>query len=148
MIVQLTPDQVAENWEQYEKTISNSLSPTLKGATIMMSNILQGIMTGKMQLWSAVDNNGVQGICLTTVIIDPGTYAANLLIYSLASISRLTPSSLKDGLDYLVAFAVNNNCNGVVAYTQDKTIIDYVNAIGGDTSWTYLTVRGGDENIQ
>lgn len=134
MLVQLTPDQIAEGWSLYEERLSLSV-PNPSGRK--MNLILRSLLDGTSQLWI----HGNEGIVLTTFHVDPITHERNLLIYALVKLEGVSMESWGAGLEDLRVFARNNGCSYIIAYTVQDKVVSLARRLGADSIWRLISVR-------
>ena len=140
MIAQMTPDQISVNWSLISEHLEKSLPPVVKGTEIRMNNILDALMSGRMQMWAVTDeSDNILIVCVTVVMIDPGTFCRNLLIYALVRIKSSTYDAFHNGVEVLRKFAEAQGCRYINAYACEESVVSLARKLGADTNWTYIS---------
>ncbi len=132
MIVQLTPDQIAQHWDVLSTGFMSAIPPTAGRGERLKANLLENCMIGKMQVWATFDESGnVIGAVLTTITSDPGTYVRNLFSYAVFSLG-VSDKEWEDGLAVLSSFAKANGCFALTGLTSHEAIFNRTEELG----WT------------
>lgn len=139
MLVQLSSEQVAEYWDYIKYGIEEALIPTVGLHDERMSHVLEAIMYGKMIVWISADKTTkiIGGIVVTTLRTDELSGTKSLLIYALYSTDS-SVSAWSEGLAQLTAYAKNEKCHKILAYSNVPEIIKYVESIGGSADLRLL----------
>lgn len=141
MLIQLTPDQVADAWESLKLMLDKTLPAMFKDSDKRYLNILKNCMSGTMQIWGFFVSEDLKAVVLTAVNRDPGTYAKFLTIYGLVSNGGLETSDFKSGFVVLREFAKNLGCQFIKTYSQSESMVKLSKRLGADTSWTLINFR-------
>ncbi len=145
MLSQYTPAQISKIWPILQKGIMEALPPVAYGDPNRMNNILQTLLVDEAQCWVAekinVDTSVTRyGFCITTITEDKCSGVRNLLIYVLYGFTAVPKDEWLNGFATLSAFAKAHGCHRVVGYTNVDSVIGFVNALGGNTEYTFLSV--------
>lgn len=141
MLVEMTPEQVSENWGFYRKAIGKSLAPTITNTTQGMSLVLKHIMLGDLKVFM-YDNEGHANFILSTVVReDPITEQRSLLIYSLTAFFQIKPNAWENAFDTLSKEAKRLGCSSVIAYSANEKIVNYMQSKGAKTSFTLIEME-------
>lgn len=142
MLVKLTPDQIASNWEFLKQNIFIN-SPLEVGIEVKsrLNNILQLLLVDELQCWAAVrkveleSKCDILGFALTQVLENNITGSKNLLLYSAVGFNdSFTINMWRSFLLTLVRYAKGQGCNTVFAYTNNQGLIDLAQKLHGDVS--------------
>jgi hypothetical protein len=140
MIVKLLPDQVAKHWKPIRRAIEESLPPVSEGAENRMEKILEALMIGEMQCWISHNSEGrVDNILTTSVTHDKISDTKSLMIFSIFGFDT-DIKSWGEGLTTLVRFARGKGCSRIIGYTKIDSVAKFVERIGGDASYRFVTI--------
>ena len=144
MLTKLLPDQVSKFWDVIRYAIENSLPPIAGESPDKMKKILMSLLTGKSQCWVSYEINEsskvFEAIVITRIFYDDASDTKSLLIYCLYGYEHIKQSSFTSGLKTLVKFAGSRGCERIIAYTSEPGVIKLVNRLGGDTSYTFISI--------
>jgi len=141
MLIQLLPEKVSEYWDNVAPIIEQAL-PLMTAKTIDgMANVLRAILLEHAHLWVYEKDDKSYFMTLTTYLVDPITGQVSLTIYALTSLRTITPEIWTDAYDTLKGFARSNNCDRIIAFTNNKQIIDYINKNGGNATETLIELE-------
>lgn len=130
-LVRLLPKQVGDSWNVLGNYISVSLPPTVQRSEPAMINVLKAIMKEELVCWIFVKDKSIRALITTTVWVDKVSGSKDLLIYSFTTLDKdlgvkdwnVMISSLKD-------FANTKNCGGIIAYTSNVKVADFLRSRG------------------
>ena len=146
MLIQLTPEQFASNWDFLRQCIVTNM-PMQRDHREQDNNVLLALLGGLMQCWVEAkqsSNNGtckteIRAVVVTQVLEDDISAVSNLLIYSLYSLNSAFDISMwQKGILTLVRFAKSRGCDRILAYTGNDGIIKFMQRLGADASQTVL----------
>jgi len=144
MLTKLLPEQISKHWDIIRYAVEQSLPPIVGGSPDRMKKILTSLLCGKAHCWASYIVNGdvrrFEGIVITRIFYDDVSDTRNLLIYCLYGYEGVDQLSWTTGLKALVKFARSKNCKRIIAYTDVPYIIELVNKLGGDTSYTFVSL--------
>lgn len=144
MLTKLLPDQISKFWDIIRYAIEQSLPPTAGEGPGKMKKILTSLLSGKSQCWASYivdgDNRTFEGIVVTRIFYDDVSDTRSLLIYCLYGYEGASQSSWTNGLKTLVKYSKSKNCERIIAYTDLPNIVKLVERLGGDTSYTFLSI--------
>jgi len=147
MLVKLTPEQIAREWEAIKTAVVNSLPPIAAGAEDRTSNILNSLLIGQLHCWVGTnDANRIIAIIITSVVSDSASGIKSLLIYSMYSFANLTDRDWAEGFVTFKHFAKSIGCNRICAYTEVPKIINLFKRVG-EAKYTFVSMGVDDENI-
>lgn len=142
MLMQITPEQIANNWDFLRTCIINN-APLQRDHKEQDNNILLALLSGVMQCWvEAIQHDEdnklrteLRAVVITQVLEDPISNVSNLLIYSLYGFNNAFDiSSWRKGILTLVRFARKMNCSRMLAYTSNESILTFMRKLGADDS--------------
>lgn len=148
MLVQMLKEQIAKNWALIAPAIENSLPPTADSNINRMTLILENLLKGEMQCWliypddiklEDADKQSLLGVMVTTVVVDTGTLAKNLLIYSLYGFKVVDLSVYRDCLSTLRIAAREVGCSKIIAYTNVDGAAQLAKRLGANTDTTFVS---------
>lgn len=144
MLTKLIPEQIASYWDIIKEAVEKSLPPKVVEDQDNMNRILESLLLGNAQCWVSHRYNGnskvLEVILTTQIIYDSMTNTKSLLIYSIYGYGKSPNSSWIDGLKTLVKYAYANNCVQIIAYSNVEKIKKLVSRLGGDASYSFLTL--------
>jgi hypothetical protein len=142
MIIQLLPDQVATLWSYIKFAFEESMPPYVNKEDYDSNKVLASLLSGKAQCWivyEQLDNEKrFESVVITQVLHDRESDHKNLLIYSLYG-DNISEKNWRHGLVALAKWGVERGCKAIVAYTDNKVIINKVLQFGGFTS-TFVSI--------
>lgn len=142
MLIQLTPEQIASNWDFLRQCIVTNM-PMQRDHREQDNNILLALLGGVMQCWVDVKQSSREGkpkteinvVVITQVLEDDISQVSSLLIYSLVGMNSLFDfSTWKKGILTLVKFAKAKGCSRLLAYTGNEGILTFLGRLGADAS--------------
>jgi len=143
MLVRMLPDQVVDNWEFLSYAIEEALPPFADAAGDRMSSILTALLSDKMVCWVSVNSqNTIDNVVTTSITEDDCSGMKNLVIYSVFGVGETTMNrrSWMEAYKTLSDYAKAQGCYRIVAYTAEQSIIELVKRLGGDASYTFISV--------
>lgn len=149
MIVQLLPEQIAQQWPVIRHAMEQALPPIASKREERMNRLLEQLLVGRVQCWVCFrmeDERTVVESILTTTEAEDVTGERALLIYTLYGTTHGTQETWEDGLKKLKAWARAAGYSRITAYTQNPRVLEWVAKLGGDASYTYVmfdTAEGG-----
>lgn len=145
MLIRLMPEQIAANWEFLSDNVveAGPLENVLNDERL--NNILNSLLIGDMQAWaeaSATETGFViHAIVLTQILVNDAAGVKNLLIYSLVSVGDVFDlDTWNRGLLTLAQFARKNDCDNIIAYSDNPRIIRLAERFKGDVSKRVIVV--------
>lgn len=137
MIVQLTCDQVAENWDSIKPCIAEALPPVVDANNeFVTENVLEAILVEKMQCWLSYRevDGGIEivGFATTTILWDECSRTSSLLLYTLFGIKPLVAQDWVEAWSAIQKYAIAKKCTRIVAYSQNDEIIRNAIAVGAE----------------
>jgi hypothetical protein len=141
MLVQMLPEKVSEYWDQIAPIIEKAL-PNITASTVAgMANVLRAVMLERAHLWVYEVDGKSKFVMLTTFMQDPITGQTSLFIYSLTSLRQLVPEDWNNAYQTLSKFAKYHGADRVIAFTNNKQIISYINSNGGRATETLIELE-------
>lgn len=140
MLIRLLPDQVSDNWGFLSPQIEKALPSITSSGIERMNNILISISSEEMDCWTLVIDDGVLAVVTTMIIQDPATRLNNFLIYSLTSLENFERKLWVSSVVTLMKYAKSRKCINMVAYSNVSSVVNFVKQLGGDTSYTFLSI--------
>lgn len=146
MLVQLTSEQISEQWDIIAKSIDASMPPYAYSSQMKINRVLEEMLKGNMQAWMAYDEKKVSGLTAIAIVVtafqfDQFTDSKSLLIYSLYGIDRIPEYMWKEGLATIIKFARANECFRIIGYTDVPRIVEVVNELGGDSAVRFISLE-------
>ena len=140
MLVMITAEQIAANWEFLKTVIVESSGLEKNDSPQRMNNILNSLLCGDLQLWTEASISlegtvSILGVVVTQVLANPLADVKNLLIYSAVSVNNALGDQRLwiGGLKTLAQYARKKNCKQIIAYTQNESLIKLCKRLGGET---------------
>lgn len=145
MIAKLTCDQIAELWPIIKEGLQEDLQlPTLGRHRYRESNILESLLTGAMEAWTAYDKDEenetvlLYMIALTAVYTDGVTKNKSLYVFSVLWYRDPPKENIMELRNALVKYAKGKNCHTVSSITNRPELVELAKGVGVDTSFTLL----------
>lgn len=139
MFSKVTIQEIQDNWDDIKNTILKIEHPVLKQSEHFIDNVFGALIQDKLQIWKFTEDDKVQGLTLTTFIGDPLLDRKKLLIMSIYALEHISKEKWANGFSTLKQYAKKNNCEQIVAYTQNPRVLDISEALGVVNEWAYLT---------
>lgn len=125
MLVQLTVEQITEYWPDISKTFE---------AWIPKTQVLEELMTLRMQCWLVVPGDEIKAVILTRIEYDSLLRVNQLLIYWMYSFGvGLSGLPWREGLAQLFKYAASRECSNVIVWTENPHLADFLIKVGGST---------------
>lgn len=132
-LIQIKPGTVSLEWKLLLPIIEESFNKEL---TTNESNwILRQIMLGTMQAWRIARVNGDEspemlGVITTMIQPEFGLEPRQLFVYSLTAYTGIDSEDAKNIMATIEAFAKENACTQIVAYTTSKSVVKIMDKVG------------------
>ena len=143
MLVQLTPNQIAQAWPGVKEPIRLALVPQMDVTDESLNSILQHLTQGTSQMWLLTDlvdsKTVIYAIGTTCFSTEAMTRTKNLLIYSLYGFQFIPDPLWKDGLATLKAFAKREGCIKLIAFTLVDRVVEVAQSLGAQVNVRQLT---------
>lgn len=145
MLTRLLPDQVSKFWDVVKYGIEEALPPIVGGHPDRMNRILASLLSGKMVCWASYRKEKkvtkFEGLCITQIIYDEASHTRNLLIYVIYGYNKTVEDTWIEGFIALIKYAKLHKCNEIVGYTSIPFLVDKAKELGGDASFTYISLN-------
>jgi hypothetical protein len=145
MIAKLTCDQIAEIWPIIKEGIQVDLQlPTLGRHKYRESNVLESLLAGTMNAWTAYewdeDNESVHlyMIALTSIYTDPVTKNKCMYIFSILWFRDPPKEVMMELRNGLVKYAKEKNCHTLSSMTNRPELVQLAKSMDIDTSFNML----------
>jgi len=141
MLIRLLPEQASNHWDEIKFAIEESLPPIVGMQSDRMSNILRSVLLEEVIVWvSHNSEKKVDGLVLTTFVLDKLSGTKSLLIYCLYGYGTAGMESWQEGVETLRKFAISSGCHRVTGYTDVPSIIRFVESIGGTANYRFISI--------
>lgn len=148
MLTKLLPDQISKMWDLLRYCIEQSMPVNIEMHPNKMDKLLMSALNGKLEVWAAYrkeeDKVVFEGILVTRFVYDDATDSKNMLIYALYGYEKISEDTYLNGLKTIIKYAHANNCYQIIAYTDRENVVELVNQLGGDTSFTMVSFNVKD----
>jgi len=142
MLIRLLPEQAANCWDDLKGAIKEALPPVVGMQSDRMQNILTALLLEELIAWISVDKEKVvDGIVVTSFVVDKCSGTKSLLLYCLYGYGEVARSSWEEGVETLRRFAKHSGCQRVIGYTDVPSLIKWVEKVGGETRYRFLSVE-------
>lgn len=134
MLVRLTPEQCARQWNVIKQAVASALPPiALNEGTLQV--VLEKLMSAEMQCWVSYreekGRNVIDGVLTTCIWVDDYSDTKSLLIYSLLS-SRSVTESWEEGTRALKKYASRHGCKQLIAFVNNPEILPLARRVGAE----------------
>lgn len=144
MLVRLDQEQISRYWGVVGPSIHTSMG---RPNQEVMENILKALYAGKLQCWAYIEGESkLVGVVTTMIMDDDVSLIRKLLIYSMNGFTNVKATQWKDGLEKLIEFAKQNQCNVITAYTINSKVVSLVKKLGGAMEY-FIYIGVPNENI-
>ena len=140
-LIYLSPEQIAENWEEVKVAIEAALPPMTYANVDVLSNILKGILRKDVQCWGIYVKGDLKALATTTITVDLLSGVKNLLIYSIYGYEAIGIQTWLISLEQLRKYARSKGCHRLVAYTKEEKIVRLIEMLKGDISWKFVILE-------
>jgi hypothetical protein len=134
---------VSEQWEDGIKgAIEYALPPLAHyDSPDRMGNILTSLLSGDMECWTVWKGEDICIIATLQVLLDNASGVRSLLIYSIYAYINITINMWGTLVKFLSTLAREQNCNRIVAYTNVERVKEIIRSVGGDTSYSFISLE-------
>jgi len=138
----MLPDQIASQWDILKPAIEASLPSNTVGSEVGMNNLLKSLVSGKMHCWilTDVDESEPYALATTSFLVDP-IGAVSLFVYSLYGYKPIPMDLWIEGFKGLQKWASSKGCSNVLAFTDNKRVMDIVENIGGNVQQVVVSLE-------
>lgn len=141
MLVMLFPEQISSNWDEIRGLIKEATPGPKSGSVERMNNILEDLLVGKKKMWISYNEEEVfDGLVGTEVYLDRINGIRTMEIFAIWG-KGAEEGSWTKGWETLARYAVHDKCKRIVAYTKERSLIERVEALGGDTSFVFCDIE-------
>jgi hypothetical protein len=141
MLIRLLPEQASRNWNDIKFAIEESLPPVVGMQSDRMSNILKAVLTEELIVWvSAEKDKDISGILITAFTFDKPSGTKSLLLYCVYGYGDVNRNAWIEGAETIRKFAIGEKCNRIIGYSDTPSIIKFVESIGGETKYRFLSL--------
>lgn len=146
MLIQLTPEQIASNWD-FLKTCIVTNMPMQRDHKQLDNNVLLALLGGSMQCWVEANQTmqndepktEIRAVVVTQILEDELSETNSLLIYSLVGLNNMFDfTSWRKGLLTLAQFGRLAGCSNILAYTGNESILTFMRRLGANDSQRVL----------
>ena len=142
MFKKLTNKQVRDHWEDLKHAIIADFPTHPKNVNLWLNSILEGILKGDLGYWVGLDENrNIVLACLTSFIQDPCTFEKSLMISSVYGYLQIPEEVWLDGIKSILLYAQDSGCAAVVAYSENKEVIELGQKTNANVATTYIQWR-------
>lgn len=97
-----------------------------------------------MQAWvittdARVNGESILGLIVSRIIDGGVTGVNNLELYTITAFKHIPSELWEDGFKTLEKYARTKNCYRVVAYSDNKRVLDMADRLGWSSEYTFLT---------
>lgn len=140
MIIKLLPEQITSLWDSIRYGIISAIAPIVDPTPDNMQDILCQLLKQDMQCWCVFDKDKkITGYIVTSISIDMNTKFRSLVIYSLFFYERFNHGMWTESINAIEAFAKENKCTRISAYSTNPDIINIADSYGYNKDCIYLT---------
>lgn len=142
MITRLTSEQVSMWWDYIVETIMDAAPEDIQENPLRLNNVLAALLKDAMQCWILTKGKDVYAVWLTDIMVDNGSGAKTLYIYTFKSLRFMTKDLWNEWYSHMKGFAAKNGCKRIAALTHVQRVIDVVTKIlGGEAKYTLVTLE-------
>jgi len=145
MLIKLASHDVTRLWGELKRTAVAAVPPHVSSLEEHTNAVLAAILRGDLDCWILTKGDDpeklAKGVAFVGTVIDSFSMTKNLLIYGIFSYERVSMELWKEGLATLRAEAERKGCNLIIGYTSEPRILEIVNALGGSTNTTLITLE-------
>lgn len=142
LLLRMLPEQVSDKWDIFAPLIEKSLPPTVVNGRRRMANVLRSILMDELVVWVYQNHSGTEVKYVVTTLerVEPVSLTKDLLIYSFTGLGVASPADVQDGFSKLAKYAKSRNCLSMVAYANEKRIIDFLVANGAKADFSFIQI--------
>jgi hypothetical protein len=145
MVNKLLPDQISKFWPIIKYAVEQSLPPIVIDHPDKLNRILAATLSGKLEVWASYKHlkDGTikfNGIVITQILYDEITLLKSLLIYSVYAYEDTSYDTWSEAYNSIGKYAKSQGCVRFVAYVSAPSVLKIVHRLGGDTSFTFISV--------
>jgi len=139
MLLKLLPDQSTKYWDSIKSALLASPPPASEWTSESLNNVLAKLIDGTMQCWISYKRSErgsiVEGIVLTTPIVDLCSNTRNLLIYCIHTYDSAEMRTWTEGAEALLKYARSLGCSYIIGYSMSEDWKALAERFGGKTSY-------------
>ena len=145
MLVKLTADQIANMWDILKFGIENSLPPIAGEGPDKINKIFEALLSGGYDCWLGYEKDEencklkLGHMVVTTINKDNASDTNNFLIYTMYGFRPMSDDEWLGGYMTLAKYAKAKGCNRMIAYSNEPRVLDIVDKIGGDRSYSFIS---------
>jgi hypothetical protein len=146
MLVKLMPDQIAENWELFSRSLSLGLPPGMSASPERMNDLLTSLLSGIAILWAGhsydkkEDKSTVHTIIMTTVIVDPISDMKSLYIYAAVALHVMEMQEYVDMYNLINRYAKASGCERIITYTSNERLAEVLKKYDALTDFRFVSL--------
>jgi len=142
MLLRLLPDQAARYWDSVKAALLAAPPPASRMTEEGLNEILAYLLVGNMQCWVAYRKSEtgpvVEGIALTTVIMDLCSKTKNLLLYCVYAYPKTEMRAWAEGRDALRKYAISLGCANIIGYSKEERWRGVTERLGGEIAYMII----------
>lgn len=127
MLLRMLPDQIKDHWVEIKPAIYEALPVYTGERSSLMNDILVGILTEEILVWISYQlvegKQVIDAICTTKFTFNGPT--KSLLLYTVYGYAHIPEESWIEAFDAMTTFGKANDCDNILAYTDNPEIIKY-----------------------
>lgn len=136
-IFMLKHEEITKHWEVIRFSIENSGPPIAIASPETMNNTLKSLMIGRLRCWVVLREEEMVAIATTMFTIDDISKIKDLMIYTLFGFKLVSVEEWQYATNKLKEYARKNKCHRIVAYTGAKRLLEVIDSLGGNTTYTF-----------
>lgn len=133
-VVQLTPDQIAEQWNEIKGPLSESW-PLVSEPEVRLNKILNFLIEGRAQLWVVIEDEKRKALAMTSIGFDINKMAKALCFLGMHIFEQFSVRDWVESLKVLSRFAKNRGCSIIIGNTTNKKILRLMKTLGGEIEY-------------
>ena len=137
-LIQLTPEDISNDWEAISEAISASLPPTTNGE---LGNAMNQLLSGEMKCWVLYSEEEPWVLGTIIPIKEPVSGIENLLLYSVYGYKPINLGIWTMLLSKLKSYAKSKGYKNIIAFSNVERIIRLIGTLGGDASFRLLKME-------
>lgn len=131
MLLMLLPEQLDKFWPYIKYAVEDTFPAHIIKEKAVLNNILQAMLTSRMQTWIAVrGEDEIVAMIITSSYEDLALGVKILRVYAIYAFTVATPSIWEDGFNTISKYAKSIGCVEIEGYTTNSVTLKAVEKFG------------------
>ena len=129
MLIQLMSSEIPKYWPAIEASIKKTITKEVIDTQEKSNGILRALLLSRLSCWLFRDEDKIEAILLTTIMVDEFLQKRNLLLYSVFTKNNDAHKWILT-METLTKYAKDRKCEKIIFYTKREKIISLAKHLG------------------